>query len=178
MLVAMNVCIIWVRVVKSKVTLISLTLGVWVLCICIVCTTYPRSNPLLVGSSLSIAVLAPVSWFREIRLPYPPLHYQEVLFNSYIYIYIYTYTHNSPLLLQLALRAILLEGVPGVVERDAMAHNVMFFSGLFVLVYRMYLCVVIMYSMARAQYYCLHFSMCACHPCAGAMLIFSASFQC
>ena len=25
---------------------------------------------------------------------------------------------------------------------------------------------------------CLHFSICACHPCAGAMLIFSASFQC
>ena len=24
---------------------------------------------------------------------------------------------------------------------------------------------------------CLHFSMCACHPCAGAMLIFSVSFQ-
>ena len=24
---------------------------------------------------------------------------------------------------------------------------------------------------------CLHFSMCACHPCAVAMLIFSASFQ-
>ena len=26
-------------------------------------------------------------------------------------------------------------------------------------------------------YYCLHFSICACHPSAGAMLIFSASFQ-
>ena len=25
---------------------------------------------------------------------------------------------------------------------------------------------------------CLHFSICACHPCAGAMLIFSVSFQC
>ena len=25
---------------------------------------------------------------------------------------------------------------------------------------------------------CLHFSMCARHPCAGAMLIFSVSFQC
>ena len=24
---------------------------------------------------------------------------------------------------------------------------------------------------------CLHFSICACHPCAGAMLILSASFQ-
>lgn len=24
---------------------------------------------------------------------------------------------------------------------------------------------------------CLHFSICACHPCAGAMLIFSVSFQ-
>ena len=24
---------------------------------------------------------------------------------------------------------------------------------------------------------CLHFSMCACHPCAGAMLIFSVSLQ-
>ncbi len=27
------------------------------------------------------------------------------------------------------------------------------------------------------QHYCLHFSICACHPCAGAMLIFSVSFQ-
>ena len=27
-------------------------------------------------------------------------------------------------------------------------------------------------------HYCLHFSMCACHPCAGAMLILSVSFQC
>ena len=25
--------------------------------------------------------------------------------------------------------------------------------------------------------FCLHFSICACHPCAGAMLIFSVSFQ-
>ena len=25
--------------------------------------------------------------------------------------------------------------------------------------------------------HCLHFSICACHPCAGAMLIFSVSFQ-
>ena len=25
---------------------------------------------------------------------------------------------------------------------------------------------------------CSHFSICACHPCAGAMLIFSVSFQC
>ena len=25
--------------------------------------------------------------------------------------------------------------------------------------------------------YCLHFSICACHPCAGAMLIFSVPFQ-
>ena len=25
---------------------------------------------------------------------------------------------------------------------------------------------------------CLHFSSCACHPCAGAVLIFSVSFQC
>ena len=88
MLVAMNVCIIWVRVVKSKVTLFSLTLGVWVLCICIVCTTYPRSNPLLVGSSLSIAVLAPVSWFREIRLPYSLPHYQEIIVYSIIMIII------------------------------------------------------------------------------------------
>ena len=24
---------------------------------------------------------------------------------------------------------------------------------------------------------CVHFSICACHPCAGAMLIFSVSFQ-
>jgi len=24
---------------------------------------------------------------------------------------------------------------------------------------------------------CLHFSICACHPCAGAILIFSVSFQ-
>ena len=28
-----------------------------------------------------------------------------------------------------------------------------------------------------AQKNCLHFSICACHPCAGAMLIFSVSFQ-
>ena len=28
-----------------------------------------------------------------------------------------------------------------------------------------------------AQNNCLHFSICACHPCAGAMLIFSVSFQ-
>ena len=28
-----------------------------------------------------------------------------------------------------------------------------------------------------AHYHCLHFSICACHPCAGAMLIFSVSFQ-
>ena len=25
---------------------------------------------------------------------------------------------------------------------------------------------------------CFHFSICACHPCAGTMLIFSVSFQC
>ena len=34
---------------------------------------------------------------------------------------------------------------------------------------------------ARCEYtticYTLHFSICACHPCAGAMLIFSVSFQ-
>ena len=24
---------------------------------------------------------------------------------------------------------------------------------------------------------CLHFSICACHPCGGAMLVFSASFN-
>ena len=24
---------------------------------------------------------------------------------------------------------------------------------------------------------CIHFSICACHPCAGAMLVFSVSFQ-
>jgi len=24
---------------------------------------------------------------------------------------------------------------------------------------------------------CVHFSICACHPCAGAMIIFSVSFQ-
>ena len=28
-----------------------------------------------------------------------------------------------------------------------------------------------------SQKNCLHFSICACHPCAGAMLIFSVSFQ-
>ena len=28
-----------------------------------------------------------------------------------------------------------------------------------------------------AQKNCLHFSICACHPCAGAVLTFSASFQ-
>ena len=30
---------------------------------------------------------------------------------------------------------------------------------------------------ALAPQNCLHFSICACHPCAGAMLIFSVSFQ-
>ena len=29
----------------------------------------------------------------------------------------------------------------------------------------------------QTQKKCLHFSICACHPCAGAMLIFSVSFQ-
>ena len=29
----------------------------------------------------------------------------------------------------------------------------------------------------RGEKNCLHFSICACHPCAGAMLIFSVSFQ-
>ena len=29
----------------------------------------------------------------------------------------------------------------------------------------------------KRQKNCLHFSICACHPCAGAMLIFSVSFQ-
>jgi hypothetical protein len=32
-------------------------------------------------------------------------------------------------------------------------------------------------SPGREQKNCLHFSICACHPCAGAMLIFSVSFQ-
>ena len=32
-------------------------------------------------------------------------------------------------------------------------------------------------SPQRRQKNCLHFSICACHPCAGAMLIFSVSFQ-
>ena len=32
-------------------------------------------------------------------------------------------------------------------------------------------------SNAGVQKNCLHFSICACHPCAGAMLIFSVSFQ-
>ena len=31
--------------------------------------------------------------------------------------------------------------------------------------------------MNHLREYCLHFSICACHPCAGAMLIFSVSFQ-
>ena len=38
----------------------------------------------------------------------------------------------------------------------------------------------IMYYMSVSLKYnmlCLHFSICACHPCAGAMLIFSVSFQ-
>ena len=29
----------------------------------------------------------------------------------------------------------------------------------------------------RQKKNCIHFSICACHPCAGAMLIFSVSFQ-
>ena len=29
----------------------------------------------------------------------------------------------------------------------------------------------------RGHVFCLHFSICACHPCAGAMLNFSVSFQ-
>ena len=32
-------------------------------------------------------------------------------------------------------------------------------------------------SSPTLQKKCLHFSICACHPCAGAMLIFSVSFQ-
>ena len=34
-----------------------------------------------------------------------------------------------------------------------------------------------MYMYMCVYLYCLHFSICACHPCAGAMLIFSVSFQ-
>ena len=37
-------------------------------------------------------------------------------------------------------------------------------------------CVVLTLHEAT-QKNCLHFSICACHPCAGAMLIFSVSFQ-
>ena len=32
-------------------------------------------------------------------------------------------------------------------------------------------------ALRRFWRFCLHFSICACHPCAGAMLIFSVSFQ-
>ena len=32
-------------------------------------------------------------------------------------------------------------------------------------------------SCCRSSKNCVHFSICACHPCAGAMLIFSVSFQ-
>ena len=37
------------------------------------------------------------------------------------------------------------------------------------------MCIIIMVLCLHK--YCLHFSMCACHPCTGAMLIFSVSFQ-
>ena len=30
---------------------------------------------------------------------------------------------------------------------------------------------------SKSNMFCLPFSICACHPCAGAVLIFSASFQ-
>ena len=49
-------------------------------------------------------------------------------------------------------------------------------------IYDMYTCcvpyTVYMYMYIYIYIYnCLHFSICACHPCAGAMLIFSVSFQ-
>ena len=46
-----------------------------------------------------------------------------------------------------------------------------------------YVVVFLLYSVAGTmnnaslKKNCLHFSICACHPCAGAMLIFSVSFQ-
>ena len=42
---------------------------------------------------------------------------------------------------------------------------------------RMYTCICMRTAVYILHYNCLHFSICACHPCAGAMLIFSASFQ-
>ena len=36
---------------------------------------------------------------------------------------------------------------------------------------------IYIYIYTHTYHNCLHFSSCACHPCAGAMLIFSASFQ-
>ena len=37
--------------------------------------------------------------------------------------------------------------------------------------------IIIMMLMMIGPRLCLHFSICACHPCAGAMVIFSVSFQ-
>jgi hypothetical protein len=39
------------------------------------------------------------------------------------------------------------------------------------------LCALLRTALRLREKNCLHFSICACHPCAGAMLIFSVSFQ-
>ena len=80
-----------------------------------------------------------------------------IYIHIYIYIYIYVYIHTY-------------------------IHKIYTTCVLYIYIYiythiHMLIIYIYIYIYMRVNKTCLHFSMCACHPCAGALLIFSASFQ-
>ena len=107
-----------------------------------------------------------------------------------IYIYIYICTYNYSIFL-LCMYVFVLAARASAAGPHSPPPRVRFLDPAMVYIYMVYthtlythnyiyiyiyICIYI-YIYIYIHIYCLHFSICACHPCAGAMLIFPVPFQ-